>query len=263
MDRWKFYDITHRDHVLCTCTSVEKLDEVIDVLALGPEARVLDIGSGKGEYIVRIAERFGGERGRGIRGVAVDISPFCCADLRAMAARRVPAADIEVLEMAGADYHPTPGAFDSASCLGASWAFGGHRGTLEYLARAVRPGGVVVTGEPFWKREPDPAYLASAGLKRDTYGTYAANVEVGEALGLIPLLALASSDHDWDYYETMLWNGAARYAAAHPEDPDVPDLLARTEKDRREYLNWGRDTLGWALYVFATPSAILAAGRSV
>jgi SAM-dependent methyltransferase len=176
MDSWKFYDITHRDHVLCTCTSVEKLDEVISVLDLGPAANVLDIAAGKGEFIVRVAERFGGPQGRGIHGVAVDISPFCCADLRALAARRIPAADMEVLEMAGADYHPTPESFDVASCLGASWAFGGHRGTMQYLARAVRPGGVVVTGEPFWRKEPGDEYLAWSGMVRDTYGTHASNV---------------------------------------------------------------------------------------
>ena len=254
MDRWKFYDITHRDHVLCTCTSVEKLDEVIGVLDLGPAAKVLDIAAGKGEFIVRVAERFGGPQGKGIHGVAVDLSPFCCADLRALVARRVPAAEMEVLEMAGADYHPEPETFDVASCLGASWAFGGHRGTLQYLAPAVRPGGVVVTGEPFWKKEPGAEYLASSGMARDTYGTHAGNVEVGEALGLLPLLALVSSDHDWDYYETLWWNAAARYAAAKPDDPDVPELLARVEMERREYLNWGRDTMGWALYVFAKPS---------
>ena len=113
--------------------------------------------------------------------MAVDLSPFCCADLRALVARRVPAAEMEVLEMAGADYHPELETFDVASCLGASWAFGGHRGTLQYLAQAVRPGGVVVTGEPFWKKEPGAEYLASSGMARDTYGTHAGNVEVGEA----------------------------------------------------------------------------------
>lgn len=250
MDRWKFYDITHRGHVLCTCTSVEKLDEVLSILDLGPESRVLDIAAGKGEFIVRVAEKFGGPGGRGIHGVAIDISPFCCADLRALAARRVPAAEMEVLEMAGADYHPEAESFDMASCLGASWAFGGHRGTLQYLAQAVRPGGIVVTGEPFWKKPPAPEYLASSGMEAATFATHAGNVEVGESLGLHPLLALVSSDHNWDYYETLQWNAAARYAAAHPEDPDVPELLARVEKERREYLNWGRDTLGWALYVF-------------
>ena len=40
MDNWKFYDITHRDHVVCNPTSVQKLDELIALLvpALGARA---------------------------------------------------------------------------------------------------------------------------------------------------------------------------------------------------------------------------------
>jgi cyclopropane fatty-acyl-phospholipid synthase-like methyltransferase len=140
MDTWKSYDITHRDHVVCTPTSVEKLDELIGLLDLGREPRVLDVASGKGEFIVRVAERFGGPAGRGIRGVAIDISPYCTADLRTTAARRIPAAELEILEMDGADCHPTAGAFDLGSCLGASWTFGGHRPTLRFLAQATPAG---------------------------------------------------------------------------------------------------------------------------
>jgi ubiquinone/menaquinone biosynthesis C-methylase UbiE len=104
LDRWKFYDITHRDHVVCNPTSVGKLDKLIGLLDLGPEARVLDIASGKGEFIVRVAERHGGPGGVGFHGVAVDISPFCVADLRAKVGSRVPEADFEILEMDGAEY---------------------------------------------------------------------------------------------------------------------------------------------------------------
>jgi cyclopropane fatty-acyl-phospholipid synthase-like methyltransferase len=118
VDTWKFYDITHRDHVVCNPTSIGKVDELIALLDLGPEPRVLDIASGKGEFIVRVAERFGGSSGRGVQGVAVDISPYCIADLRATAVRRIPAAELEILEMDGADYHPAAGTFDLASCLG-------------------------------------------------------------------------------------------------------------------------------------------------
>ena len=74
---------------------------------------MLDVASGKGELIVRVAERFGGPAGKGVRGVAIDIAPFCCADLRALASRRIPDAEIEVLEMAGAEYHPVFGSFDT------------------------------------------------------------------------------------------------------------------------------------------------------
>jgi SAM-dependent methyltransferase len=255
MDRWKYYDITHRDHVLCNPTSLEKLDEVIGLLDLPHGPRLLDIASGKGEFLVRVAERFGGPAGQQVRAVGIDLSPYCVADLRATAGRRIPAAELQVLEMDGADYHPAAGTFDLASCLGASWTYGGLRPTLRYLAGAARPGGRVVVGEPFWKREPSPEYLDVSGLGRDQVAGHLQNVEAGEAEGLVPWLALVSSGDEWDRYEALQWRAAARYAADHPDDPDLPEVVARVEKARRAYLRWGRETLGWALYVFATERA--------
>lgn len=253
MDSWKFYDITHRDHVVCNPTSVGKLDELIGLLGLGPGPRVLDVASGKGEFMVRVAERYGGRGGRAFHGVAIDISPFCVADLRTRVAARIPEADLEILQMDGADYRPDAGAFDLAACLGGSWVFGGHRGTLRALAEAARPGGCVLTGEPFWKIEPTAEYLEWSGLRRDAFGSHAQNVEAGEAEGLEPLLALVSSGDEWDRYETLQWRAAARFAGSNPQDPDVAELLARVAKNRHEYVTWGRETLGWALYLFSKP----------
>ncbi len=253
MDRWKYFDINHRDHVVCNPTSVAKLDELIGLLDLPPAARVLDIACGKGELLLRLAERYGGRDGAGFRATAVDLSPYSIADLRRGLAARAPAAEIEVLEIDGADYRPEPGSFDLACCVGASWTFGGHRGTLRALRGATRPGGQVLVGEPFWQHEPDPAYLAAAGLARDEFGTHAANVATGEAEGLVPLLALVSSGDEWDRYETLQWRAVARYAAANPDDPDTREIVERQARARREYLSWGRSTLGWSLYLFARP----------
>jgi SAM-dependent methyltransferase len=256
MDTWKFYDITHRDHVVCNPTSVAKLDEIIGLLDLPAAPRILDIACGKGELLLRLGARYGsGPGGGGFRGVGVDISPFHIAELRAAAVRRAPDADLELLEMGGADYAAEPGSFDLAVCVGGSRIFGGHAGTLRALRDAARPGGQVLVGEPFWRAEPDPAYLASAGFRREEFGTHAGNVAAGAAEGLVPLLALVSNGDEWDRYETLQWRAAARYAAAHPDDPDVPELLSRVERSRHEYLTWGRDVLGWALYLFARPPA--------
>ncbi len=253
MDTWKFYDITHRDHVICNPTGVEKLDAVIGLLDLPAAPRVLDIASGKGELLIRMAARWGGPDGSGFEAVAVDLSPFVIRDLRKAAAKRVPAAQIESLVMDGAAYQAEPASFDLASCLGASWTFGGHRQTLHALASAVRPGGKVLVGEPFWMREPDAGYLESTGLRRDEFGSHEGNVAAGIAEGLVPWLALASSGDDWDIYETLQWRATARHAAANPDDPDLAEVLGRVEKSRREYLRWGRETLGWALYLFGRP----------
>ncbi len=255
MDTWKFFDITHRDHVVCNPTSIAKFDELIELIDLSPQPHVLDIACGKGEFLLRLAEAPSARSGAGFHGVGVDISPFGIAELRAAADSRVPAAKFELFQMDGADFRPAPGTFDLACCLGASWTYGGHRPTLETLREAARPGGHVLVGEPFWRSKPDAAYLAWSGLTRDQFGTHELNVDAGVQAGLVPMLALVSNGDEWDRYETLQWRAAARYAATHPDDPDLPELLERVEHGRHEYLRWGRETLGWALYLFGRPAS--------
>jgi SAM-dependent methyltransferase len=244
VETWKFFDITHRDHVVCNPLSLAKVDEVVGLLDLPAGAAVLDIACGKGELLVRLAERYG------IRGVGVDLSPYCIRDLRVLAARRVPDADLELLVMDGADYRADAASFDLACCVGASWTFGGHLGTLRALAAFVRPGGQVLVGEPHWRRPPEPAYLAAAGFRADEFGTHATNLEIGATLGLTPTYALVSDEDDFDRYEALQWRAADRYARSNPDDPDVPELLERVARGRHEYLTWGRATVGWALYLY-------------
>jgi len=47
MNQWKFFDITHREHIICNPISVEKLEQLIALLRLKPGARVLEIATGK------------------------------------------------------------------------------------------------------------------------------------------------------------------------------------------------------------------------
>lgn len=244
MNPWKFFDITHRDHVVCNPLSSEKLDELVRLLDLATGARVIDIACGKGEVLVRLAERYG------IDGVGVDISPYCIRDAVQRAKARVPEARLTFLEMDGAQFDAEEGSFDLAMCLGASWVYGGYRGTLRALARLVRPGGQMAVGEPYWRTTPSPEYLAAAGLRADEFGTHAENVAAGVEEGLVALYTLVSSEDDWDRYEALQWRAAERYAAANPDDPDVPELLRKVRHSRDTYLRWGRQTLGWSVYVF-------------
>lgn len=244
MDTWEFFDITHRDHVICNPLSPAKLDELVELLDLTAGARVLDIACGKGELLVRLAERYA------VEGVGVDISPYCIRDATRKAATRVPGARLEFIEADGARYDIRPGSFDCALCIGATWVFGGYRGTLGALRAALRPGGQLAVGEPYWRIPPSPEYLAALRLRADEFGTHAGNVATGVEEGLIPLYTLMSNEDDWDRYEALQWRAAERYAAAHPGDPDVPGLLERVRRDRDAYLRWGRQTLGWGIYLF-------------
>jgi hypothetical protein len=99
---------------------------------------------------------------------------------------------------------PLSKGMNSMEILGASWVFYGYRGTLAALQQMVKPGGLILVGEPFWKGEPDPAYLATADFQPDTFGRHVDNVTAGEGLGLSLLHTIVSSEDDWDRYDCFL-----------------------------------------------------------
>ncbi|MBK6710450.1 MAG: class I SAM-dependent methyltransferase [Chloroflexi bacterium] len=245
MDTWKFFDITHKEHVICNPSSLEKFQRLIDLLRLSPGDNVLELATGKGEFLIRLAEQYQ------INGVGVDISPYCIRDAQAKLAARAPQGSITFLEMGGADYRPDePESFDLTICLGASWIFDGHAGTLQALKQMTKPGGWLVVGEPYFLQEPDPVYLEMAGFSADAFGSHYENAAAGQALGLTLLYTLVSNHDEWDTYEGLQWYASETYALEHPDDPDVPELLARVRQQKEEYLRYGRHTLGWAIYVF-------------
>ncbi len=249
MDTWKFYDITHREHVVCNPTSEEKLVSLVELLRLPANAQVVDIACGKGEFLIRLAEAYGA------RGVGIDISPFYIAEAERRRKERAAHSGITFTQMDGADFEPDePHSLDLTSCIGASWVFGGHAGTLDALIGMVKPGGWVIVGEPFWCREPSEEYLEVSGLARDDLGSHAANAECGERRGLDLVHTIVSSQDDWDKYEGLQWYATDEYARAHPDDPDLPELTQRVSKAKAAYLRSGRDTLGWAIYMFRASS---------
>jgi ubiquinone/menaquinone biosynthesis C-methylase UbiE len=143
-----------------------------------------------------------------------------------------------------------PASFDLAVCIGSTHALGGYPETLRALAGLVRPGGHVLVGQGYWKRDPDPEYLARLGTTPDEMTAHEGNVTAGVAAGLEPAGAWTSRVEDWDRYESLYAETVERFAAAQPEDPDTPAMLERIRGWRETYRRWGRDTLGFGLYLF-------------
>jgi len=245
LETWKYFDITHSEHTICNPSSLEKITRLVQLLRLQQGAKVLELACGKGEFLAQLAQAYS------ISAVGVDISPYCIRDARATLAQRIPQADVTLLEMDASEYQPdAPASLDLTVCLGASWIYDGHRGTLAALKAMTRPGGLIVVGEPYWRKEPDPAYLQLAGFESDTFGTHYENALAGQELGLTLLHTIVSDENDWDVYEGLQWYASEKYAQNNPADPDVPELLSRQRTQQQEYLQYGRDTLGWAIYLF-------------
>jgi ubiquinone/menaquinone biosynthesis C-methylase UbiE len=245
VDRWKYYDIVHQRHLVMNPVEETKLEILYDLLELNPNDNVIDIGCGKGEMLIKLAEKYG------IKGLGIDKSPYCIRDAQKRKTQRTPQAELRFLEMDGAQYKPENGeSFDLAMCIGATWIYGGYRTTLKALRRMTRTSGHVMVGEPFWRVNPPKEYLQSEGLSADSFDTHHGNVRTGQSEGMRLVFTLVSSQEDWDRSEGLHWSSAAEYALAHPKDPDLEELLARDSKERESYLKWGRDTLGWAIYLF-------------
>jgi hypothetical protein len=138
--------------------------------------------------------------------------------------------------------------------LGGGGIAGGVAAICATLAQWTRPGGHVLIGDGFWARVPAPEYLAHLEATVDEFRDHRGNVRAGVDAGLIPLHAVVASPDEWDDYEWKYSRSIERYAVEQPADPDVPAMLERIRRWRDAYLRWGRDTLGFGIYLFHLPA---------
>ncbi|MFK7801427.1 MAG: cyclopropane-fatty-acyl-phospholipid synthase family protein [Anaerolineae bacterium] len=248
MDKWKYFDITHQHHVCLNPMLPEKFDRFIQLLQLESGKSVLDIACGNGEFLLSLAKAYQ------ISGTGIDLSPYFIAKAQASKLDRLPEADLKFIELDGAEFKPEkPHSFHLAACIGASWIFGGHAGTLDALIELVEPGGWVIVGEPFWLQTPADDYLEASEISRNEFGTHYQNVKVAEEKGLNLVHTFMSTLDEWDMYEGLKWLATDEYARTHPDDPDLPEILDKVAVEKEIYLKWGRDSMGWAIYLFRKP----------
>ena len=107
-----------------------------------------------------------------------------------------------------------------------------------------------MVGEPFWISKPPKEYFDLSDVKYEMFSKHAGNVQIGENLGLKLLYTFVSTHDEWDRYLGLQWYAMDKYAQGYPEDPDLPEFLAKLNKEKKLYLKWEREAFGWAIYVF-------------
>lgn len=214
-----------------------------EIVSAGAGTRVLDLACGKGELLCRWAEWFGAG------GIGVDLSPVFAAAARSRAVELGVADRVEIVEGDAGVYRAAPAAYQVACCIGATWIGGGLAGTIDLLRPALRPGGLLLVGEPYWIDAPPVDALAAYGFGPDDYVSLEGTADRLNAAGLELVEMVLATPESWDRYEASQWLAVTDWLAANPGDPDHDAMRRFRDENRRAYLRWGRRLLGWGVFV--------------
>src|SRR3954468_8803660 len=58
MNPFRLTTVAHSDHVFCSPMSSAKSDELVELLGLPASSRLLDVGCGKAEFLLRAVQRY-------------------------------------------------------------------------------------------------------------------------------------------------------------------------------------------------------------
>lgn len=225
-----------------------KAEQLVQLLQLQPGNRALDAGCGTGEFLLRVVDNYS------VHGLGVDKDPQCISAARESAASRQLASRCEFRTADVNDLAIERGEFDLGICIGSTHAFGAgeaaYPNTIRRFSEAVRPGGLIIIGEGYWKQEPAADYLRLIGDPVGIYRDHAGNISFAEQCGLLPLYAMVSSEDEWDHFEWSHQQKVLRLAETNPNDGHLAERLARARQWREGYLRWGRSTMGFGIYLF-------------
>jgi SAM-dependent methyltransferase len=237
-----WHAVVESEHEIQNPTSPAKIRLLGRRLGLRPDSHVLDVASGRGGPAVILAQEFG------CRITCVERAP----EFLAAARESITAAElgdrIELVESDASTFEL--GRYDAALCLGATFVYGGLVPTLERL-RPTAP--LLAVGEPFWRGWPLPE--AAAGPRRtdeELWLPLAETVERAESTGVRVVSLVASSEDDWDRYESLHWETLDDWLAANPGHPQADEFRELGASHRARYLSWERAAMGWAILVCRT-----------
>ena len=246
MNPFDLFAVIERYHSFQNPTSEAKLDLVMEYCEIRNGMRILDVGSGKGWLLRRLARRFD------VRITGLEISHIFADEARRLIVEENLQDRITIVEGPAQTFRAVAESFDIVTCIGASFALGdkgsglsNYENALDWMRRYARQGGSIVIGEVFANVHPLPDSLPR---NRDyDVPLLWTLVEKMRQRDLYLRGLVESSLDDWNHYHSLQWQAAIDWALENPKSDEVAQLLDPA-RQRLEIEADGR-LINWAVLV--------------
>ncbi|HFK7187313.1 TPA: cyclopropane-fatty-acyl-phospholipid synthase family protein [Serratia odorifera] len=243
MDIPRIFTISESEHRIHNPFTPEKYATLGRVLRMEPGWRILDLGSGSGEMLCTWARDYG------ITGVGIDMSQLFSQQAK-MRAQQLGVSDrVNFIHNDAAGYVAEEKC-DVAACVGASWIAGGVAGTLELLNRSLKPGGILLLGEPYWRQFPPSENVAQQCGATSLADFLSLPELVGyfDQLGYDVVEMVLADQEGWDRYEAAKWLTMRRWLQQHPDDREVDEIRAHLTDWPKRHVMYTREYVGWGVF---------------
>ncbi|MFI9615791.1 SAM-dependent methyltransferase [Streptomyces sp. NPDC052023] len=244
MDLPRSFTIRESSHRICNPFTSDKLALLGQAISPAPGTRMLDLASGKGEMLCTWA------RDHGVSGTGVDISTVFLDAARERAAELGVADRVDFVH-ADASGHVADEPVGIAACIGATWIGSGVAGTVELLRRSLAPGGMMLIGEPYWRREPEDQTVVEGChmARKDDLLTLPELLKQFGDLGCDVVEMVLADQDSWDRYVAAQWLNIRRWLDANPDDELADGMREELTAAPVQHVRYQREYLGWGVFV--------------
>jgi trans-aconitate methyltransferase len=216
--------------------TLEDANIFIDMLKMPQNAKIIDIGCGRGELLCMLTEAFTAS------GFGVDSNPILLSKVRSVGKGSVTIIEADLNDWIN-ENSKNGSKFDLIICIG-SLKEGQQVELTNQMAGLLNPNGWLIVGELVWVQKPSQHFLDFLEMTEDAHlylPEFKSHFEnLNFEIKYSSVVSIAP-------YETSLLNNVEKWAALNPTDPDAEIILQKS----REWNEFSSEH-AWVTWEFAT-----------